>query len=188
MSHHADRGSVASWSRSSTPCPLLAEDCSTNQLAKEPGPSFTPKKPFWHLDPPSLLFFSSQTVGDSSGKRLQGHGCPAAAENTVEGPAEFGMSWLSFFVLQPYQPSKWSHDWDLSSNREHTFISQVIAESLPSTNTEDSNCEPLENAGYNTFILDKEILFFLLISPGAAVEDRDSRHVALWHLICIKCW
>lgn len=41
--HHADRGYVASWSRSLTPCPSLAEDCSTNQLARLPGPSPTPR-------------------------------------------------------------------------------------------------------------------------------------------------
>lgn len=64
-------------------------------------------------------------------------------------------------------------------------MSQVMVKFFPSTTTEGSDYESWENAGYKTFILDTEILFFVLISPGAAVEDRDSQHVAL---VCIKCW
>lgn len=124
-------------------------------------------------------------AGDSAGERLQGHKCPAATGNMVQGPAEFGVG--HFFLIFFSSPTPNDHMTTTSALKEHILsISQMIIKSLLSTNAEGYDCEPLENAGYSTLILDKEFLFFVFLSPGAAIEESDSQHVALRHLSCIN--
>lgn len=184
-SHHADRGSVASWSRSSTPCRSLAEDCSTNELAREPGPSPTPDNlcDIWTLGVCcSSRHKRQETVVEKVCKDMTAQ---QQQETWWRGLQSLEWASFSFFFLQPY--FKWSHDWNISSKRAHRHISQVMIKSLLSTNAEGSNCEPLENAGYSTLILDEEFLFFFVfLSPGETIDCSDSQHVAPRHLSCIN--
>lgn len=97
MSHHADSGSAASWSRSSTPCPSLAEDGSTNQLAES-----RPKKQafpnnlsdIWTL---GVCCSSCHTQQETAAEKATRTWVPSSSD-TAEGLQSLERVGFSFFL------------------------------------------------------------------------------------------
>lgn len=96
-----------------------------------------PQQPFWHLDPRSLLFFLSQTAGDSSREGYED--MSAQQQRHGGGAAEFGKGWLFLLSVSHSatlaQESTYSHQlfsWWSNWNRHRCSIYR----SPPSNNAE----------------------------------------------------
>lgn len=175
MSHHVESDSAASWSRSLTPCPLLVEDCSTNQLVD-----------IQPTNKPSLTTFVAFGVTRSSRHKQQETTVELtvrSASNMVEGLLSLKWVRFSFFMSHSLWASNPNPNEHLSGTQESTYSRHLARDQHRKKCSSNwlvtllnqhwgSDCEPLTMQVTVSWYLMRNFYFCFSLPSGQTMSSR----------------